>query len=156
MVAYFTLNNNEISKEHLVNKFNMILDNQGRFMMNDQKIPLSNEPQRSLGFVQKQSPEVLCKKGVLKKFGNFLKSLKTLLKRDSNTGVKFAKFLRTSILKNICERLLLCVSPQNTIANSSGTSVCTRRDLERVQSKYFFKNITILFDQMQAYHLYIS
>ena len=62
MVAYFTLNNNEISKEHLVNKFNMILDNQGRFMMNDQKIPLSNEPQRSLGFVQKQLPEVLCKK----------------------------------------------------------------------------------------------
>ena len=96
------------------------------------------------------------KKGVLKKFGNFLKSLKTLLKRDSNTGVKFAKFLRTSILKNICERLLLYVSPQNTIANSSGTSVCTRRDLDRVQSKYFFKNITILFDQMQAYRLYIS
>ena len=33
--------------------------------------------------------------------------------------VKFAKFLRTSILKNICERLLF-VSPKNTIANSSG------------------------------------
>ena len=35
--------------------------------------------------------------------------LVTLLKRDSNTGVpmKFAKFLRTPILKNICERLLL-------------------------------------------------
>ena len=34
----------------------------------------------------------------------------TLLGRDSNTGfllVKFAKFLRASILKNICERLLL-------------------------------------------------
>ena len=55
-------------KEHLVNKFNMILDNQGRFMLNDQKIPLSNEPQGSLGFVQKHSPEVFCKKGVLKKF----------------------------------------------------------------------------------------
>ena len=41
--------------------------------------------------------------------------------------VKFAKFLRTFILKNICERPLLFVSPQNTIA------------LDRVQSKYFFK-----------------
>ena len=62
MAAYFNLNNNEISKEHLINKFNMILDNQGRLMLNDQKIPLSNEPQRSLGFVQKQSSEVLSKK----------------------------------------------------------------------------------------------
>ena len=34
--------------------------------------------------------------------------------------MKFAKSLRTSILKNICERPLLFVSPQNTIANSSG------------------------------------
>ena len=59
MAAYFNLNSNEISKEHLVNKFNMILDNQGRFMLNDQKITLSSEPQRSLGFVQK---EVFCKK----------------------------------------------------------------------------------------------
>ena len=72
----------------------MILNNQGRFMMNDQKIPLSNEPQRSLGFVRKQSPGVFYKKGVLKKFGNFTGKhlcwslfLKTLLKRDSNTGV---------------------------------------------------------------------
>ena len=29
MAAYFNLNNNELSKELLVNKFNMILDNQG-------------------------------------------------------------------------------------------------------------------------------
>ena len=64
MAAYFNLNKNEISKEHLVNKFNIILDNQGRLMQNDQKIPLSNEPQRSLGFVQKQSPDVFCKKKV--------------------------------------------------------------------------------------------
>ena len=62
MAAYFNLNNNEISKEHLVNKFNMILDYQGRLMLNDQKIPLSNEHQRYLGFVQKQSLEVFCKK----------------------------------------------------------------------------------------------
>ena len=35
----------------------------------------------------------------------------TLLKRNSNTcfHVKFAKFLRAPILKNICERLLLSI-----------------------------------------------
>ena len=33
--------------------------------------------------------------------------------------MKFAK-LKNSILKNICERLLLFVSPQNTITNSGG------------------------------------
>ena len=33
--------------------------------------------------------------------------------------MKCAKFLRTFILKNIYENLLLCVSPQNSIANSS-------------------------------------
>ena len=71
MAAYFNLSNNEISKEHLVNKFNMILGNQGRFMLNDQKISLPNEPQSSPRFVQRQSPEVFCKKGFLKKFANF-------------------------------------------------------------------------------------
>ena len=35
-------------------------------------------------------------------------------------STKFANFLRTSILKNICERLLLFVLPQNTITNSGG------------------------------------
>ena len=34
--------------------------------------------------------------------------------------LKFAKVLRTPILKNNCERLLLFVLPQNVIANSSG------------------------------------
>ena len=34
--------------------------------------------------------------------------------------MKFAKFLITPILKKICERLFLFVSPQNTIANSGG------------------------------------
>ena len=58
MAAYFNLNNNEISKELLVNKFNMILDNQGKLMLNDQKIPLLNKPQRSPGSVQKQPTEV--------------------------------------------------------------------------------------------------
>ena len=49
------MNNNKISKEHLVNKFNMILDNQRRIMLNNQKISLPDETQKSPGFVQKQS-----------------------------------------------------------------------------------------------------
>ena len=54
MAAYFNLNNNEKSKELLVTNFKIILDNQDRLMLNEQKIPLPNEPQRSPGFVQKQ------------------------------------------------------------------------------------------------------
>ena len=34
--------------------------------------------------------------------------------------MKFAKFLRAPILKDICEKLLLFVSPQNTLTNSGG------------------------------------
>ena len=78
---------------------------------------------------QKEPPEVLSKKGLFLKFlqifeentcagVSFQQGLQacnkvfrgaTLLKRDSNTcfPVKFAEFLRTPILKNICERLLL-------------------------------------------------
>ena len=41
MAVYFNLNNNEISKNLLVTKFNMILDNQGRAMLNDQKNPFA-------------------------------------------------------------------------------------------------------------------
>ena len=63
MAAYFNLNNNEISKELLVNKFNVILDNQGRFVLNDQSnTSPHNESQRSPRFVQKQPREVFCKK----------------------------------------------------------------------------------------------
>ena len=55
MTAYFNLNNNEISKELLVNKLNMILDNQGRLVLNDQSTTSpNNEPQRSPGFVSPQ------------------------------------------------------------------------------------------------------
>ena len=62
MAACFNLNNNEISKEVLVNKFTMILDNQSRLILNDQKIPLPDELQESPGFVQKQPLEVFCKR----------------------------------------------------------------------------------------------
>ena len=126
MAAYLNLNNNEIPKEPLVNKFNMILDNQGRLTLNDQKPPSPhNEPLRSRGFVQKQPPEVFCKKGVLKNFANFtgkhlcwslFQACSFIKKRLQQWcfPVKFTKFLRTSILKNICERLILFNSPQNT------------------------------------------
>ena len=48
MAAYFNFKNNEISKELLLNKFNMILENQRR-LLNDQEIPLPNKPQTSPG-----------------------------------------------------------------------------------------------------------
>ena len=63
MAAYFNLNNNEISKEHLVNKFNMILNNQGRLMlMNHRDL---------LGLFRSSHRRCSVKKGVLKKFANF-------------------------------------------------------------------------------------
>ena len=68
--------------------------------------------------------------------------------------MKFAKFLRTLILKNICERLLLFVSPQNTIANSGGEFGQDEASTECKVS--IFLNVTILFNQMQPYNLYVS
>ena len=53
--------------------------------------------------------------------------------------MKFAKFLRTSILKNICESLLLFVSPQNAIANSSG-KFGLHETLTECKVKIFFKH----------------
>ena len=89
MAAYFNLNNNEISKNLLVNKFNMILDNQGRAML--------NEPWRSISwFVQKQPPEVFLKSSQISQENNLLESLFSkvaglqpcnFIKKDSNTGV---------------------------------------------------------------------
>ena len=59
------------------------------------------------------------------------------------------------IFKNIhsAEKLLLFVSPQNTIANSSGEFGL---DETLTECQVFFFNMTILFDQMQPYHLYVS
>ena len=62
MAVYFNLNNNEISKEILVNKFNLILDNQSRLMLNDKKIHLPDKTHKSHWFVQKRPPEVFCKR----------------------------------------------------------------------------------------------
>ena len=107
-------------------------------MLNNQSItsPL-NEPQISTGLVKKQPREMFCKKGVLK-FRKFYRKTPVLESIFNNISglqscnfikkrlqhrcfpIKFAKFLRTPILKNICERLFLFVSSQNTITNSSG------------------------------------
>ena len=83
------------------------------------------------------------KKGVLKK-------------RLQHWGfpVKFAEFLRISILKNISEGMLLFVSPQNTIANSRG-EFGPDETLTECKVSIFLK-ITVLFDQMQPYHVYIN
>ena len=48
--------------------------------------------------------------------------------------MKSAKFLRTPILKNICERLLLFVLPQNTITNSG-----SEFRLDETSTEYFLK-----------------
>ena len=51
MTALFNLYSNEISKELLDNKFNMIFDNHGRLVLNDQKTPSPhNEPHKPPGF----------------------------------------------------------------------------------------------------------
>ena len=59
--------------------------------------------------------------------------------------MKYAKFLRTPILKNMYERLLLFVSPQNTITISGGEFGLDEASTE-----------CILFNQMQLYNLYVS
>ena len=67
MVAHFNLNCNEISKELSVNKFNMILDNQGRLMLNDQGITSPhNEHYRDLSLFRSIHRWSSVQKGVLK------------------------------------------------------------------------------------------
>ena len=149
----------------------MILDNQGRLMLNDQKILLSNEDITDLlGLFTSNHRRCSVKKGVLKKFANFtgkhLSWSLFLIKLQAwacnfikkrlqhwHFPVKFAKFLKTSILKNIWERLLLFVLPQNTIAKGSGVFAL---DKTLTECKVFFLTITILFDQMQPHYLHIS
>ena len=75
------------------------------------------------------------------------------MKYQKSFSVKFANFLRTSILKNICEKLLLFVSPQNNIANSSGEFGL---DKTLTECKVCFLSIAMSFHQMQPYHLSIN
>ena len=67
-----------------------------------------------------------------------------------NFPVKIAKFLEIPILKNICEKLPLFVSRQNTITSSSNEFGQTSTECKLM----IFLNVTILFNQMQSYHLH--
>ena len=54
--------------------------------------------------------------------------------------MKLAKILRTPVLKNIYERLLLSVSPQNTITNSGGGFGLDETSTECKVSIFFERN----------------
>ena len=119
----------KISNELLDNKFNMILDNQGRLLLNHQKKPLCHTMNhRDLLALFRSSHRSCSVKKVFKILQISQENIcagvsfrpVTLLKRDWCFPVKFAKFLRTSIFENNCERPLVFVLPQNTMANSSG------------------------------------
>ena len=110
----------------------MILDNHGRLVLNDQN-PYATKWTTEISWVYSEAATegVLLKKVFLNNFANFTgKHLRLSLLQACNFikkrlqhwrfPVKFAKLLRTSILKKIYERLLLFVSPQDTIANSGG------------------------------------
>ena len=113
-------------------------------MLNDQSINSSlNEPHRSPGFVQKQPPELFCKKISSWKFRKF----------HRETHVLESLFNSVAGRNFVCERLLLFVSPQNTMTNSS---VEFRLEKTSTECKvFFFLNATILFNQMQPYNLYV-
>ena len=72
MTAYFNLNNNEISKELLVNKCNMILNNQGSLCYITKKHLRHTMNHRDLvGLFRSSHRRCSVKKGVLKNFANF-------------------------------------------------------------------------------------
>ena len=137
-------------------------------MLNDQSITSPhNEPQRSPGFVQRQPPEVFCKKRCSQKFRKFhgkmpvLKSLFNNVAGVQTCGfikktllhwclpMKFAKFLRAPILKNICERLLLFVSPQDTITNIDCKLWLDETSTECNVSIFLNQGITYLWRMLQ-------
>ena len=94
-----------------------------------------------LGLFRSRHRRCSAKKGVLKTFAHFTgKHLCWSLLQACNVikFAKFAKYLRTSILKNICERLILFNSPQNTSGEFG---------LDETLTDY---------NQMQPYHLYIN
>ena len=78
-----------------------------------QLLAKASDKTAAVHYFQKQPPELFCKKGVLKKFANFigkhLRACNTFKKKLQHRRfpVKFAKFLRTPILMNIGEGLLL-------------------------------------------------
>ena len=132
-------------------------------MLNDQSITSPhNEPQRFPGLFRSSHPRCSVKNVVLKilqisqestivgvSFYN-VASLQAcnFIKKSLQHWcfpVKYANICRTIILKNICERLFL-------FALVSLEEVKPRQSANRS----IFLNVTILFNQMQPYHFYIS
>ena len=106
---------------------------------------------------------MFCKKGLLKNSTNFTGkhlswslfliklqafSIATLLKRDSSKSVfpvKFAKFLGTPTLKNICERLLLKIISEG----QTWEFICSSDNVEEIfvhvnsqQAKTYSKSVS--------------
>ena len=75
---------------------------------------------------------------------NFIKDTPTLM----------LSYKICEIFKNICERLLPFVSPQNAITNSGGEFGLDETSTESKVS--IFLKVTTLFNQMQPYNSYIS
>ena len=140
-------------------------------MLNDQSITSPHNPDL-LGLIRSSHRRCSVKTGFLKNIANFTGKhlcwsfflsnveglqacnfIKKILQHWC-FPMKFAKFLRTPILKNICERLLLFVSPQNTITNSGGEFGLDETSTECKVS--IFLKVTILFNQMQPHNLYVS
>ena len=68
--------------------------------------------------------------------------------------MEFAEFLIIPILKNIYESLLLFVSLQNTITNSGGEFGLD--EISTICKVSIFLNLTMLFNHMVPYNLYVS
>ena len=117
-------------KSFLDNKFHMILDRQGRLVLNDRKTPSPhNEVQRYLLGLFRSSHRRCSVKKVFLKFLQISRENTyvgvsfrpaTLFKRDSNTVVFLWNLwnFKEHLFWRTTEKLLF-VSPQNTIANSS-------------------------------------
>ena len=64
------------------------------------------------------------------------------------------EIFKSTYFEEHLQRLLVFVSPQNTITNSGGEFELDETSTERKVS--IFLNVTILFNQTQLYNLYVS
>ena len=115
-----------------------------------------------LGLFRSSDRRCSVKKGVLKNFTNFTgkhlcwsQFLTTLqVFRPAALLKDILTLMLTHILKNICKRLLLFVSPQSTITNTGGK--CGLEETSTKCNGSIFLNATILFNQIQPFNLYVS
>ena len=107
----------------------MILDNQGRLMLNDHSITSPhNEPQRSSLVCSEAATRVVLQKNV------FLK-ISQISQENTYVGVSFQQHCRQKF--HLRKTASTCFTSK--YYNKQYWRVWTRRDLERVQSKYFSK-----------------